>query len=580
MKSWAFRTTLVLKYLRLYRREVVLLVGLSLFSAFFQALSPFFAGHIVDDLIGKSQSVFFFFYLWLGTQCIMNLNDWYSSVRSRYLDEKIFADYIVSGISHLIELPLGFHKEKKIGDIENRLQRAAQNLSTIITSVIISLLPQFLSIAIAIVFAFVVKPLLAILLIFSTSIYLIILLKAGPRFSVLLRKMHRAYNKAFGESYDTLLNVQSVKQAGAEKYEKKRLYQNFHLRALKYINQMNFVWQIMSSSQRVLVTLTQGGIYALSIYFISRGAMTVGQLVMFNGYAALFLGPFVILSNNWHVVQNGLASLERAEKIFTEKPEEYENAGSVILADIKGEIEYRGVSFRYGKKHKTVLENISFSAKHGEVIALVGESGVGKSTLVDFISRYYEVTSGTVLIDDHDVKKLNIQFLRSKIAVVPQEILLFNDTIKNNIRYGSFGASDRRIAEAARIAHADEFIENFPKKYKQMVGERGVKLSVGQKRRRAIARAVLRNPRILILDEPTSALDAKSEQFVQSALRKLMEGRTTFIIAHRLSTVRHADKILVLEKGRVVEKGRHEELIKIDGGVYQKLYNLQIGLKV
>ena len=199
--------------------------------------------------------------------------------------------------------------------------------------------------------------------------------------------------------------------------------------------------------------------------------------------------------------------------------------------------------------------------------------------MMDLLSRFFDPTEGKIFIDDHDIQSFNLRFLRSKISVVPQEILLFNDTVRNNIRYGSFGASDRRIEEAARAAHADQFIDEFPKKYKQIVGERGVKLSTGQKQRIAIARAVLRDPRILILDEPTSALDARSEQLVEEALRKLMEGRTTFIIAHRLSTVRHADTILVLEKGQIAESGTHEELIQIENGIYQKLYNLQIGLE-
>jgi subfamily B ATP-binding cassette protein MsbA len=198
---------------------------------------------------------------------------------------------------------------------------------------------------------------------------------------------------------------------------------------------------------------------------------------------------------------------------------------------------------------------------------------------VDLISGYYRPTKGRIMVDGHAVQRLDLKFLRSQIAVVPQELLLFNDTIKANIRYGSFGASDGAIHTAAKKAHADEFIQLFAKKYNQLVGERGIKLSVGQKQRIAIARAILRNPRILTLDEPTSALDAKSEAVIAESLGELMAGRTTFIIAHRLSTVRRADMILVLDKGRIVERGRHEELIQIPNGVYRKLYELQIGLK-
>ena len=224
------------------------------------------------------------------------------------------------------------------------------------------------------------------------------------------------------------------------------------------------------------------------------------------------------------------------------------------------------------------MNGISFKTEPGEKIALVGESGVGKSTLIDLISGYWRPQSGNIFIDGHNLKNLDLKFLRSNVAIVPQDIILFNDTVKNNIKYGSFGASEEAVVEAAGFAHADEFISNFSKKYEQLVGERGVKLSMGQKQRIALARAFLRNPRILILDEPTSALDSKSEKYIQESLKELMENRTTFIIAHRLSTVRKADKIIVLEKGMIAESGSHEELMEIPGGIYRNLYELQVGL--
>ena len=299
----------------------------------------------------------------------------------------------------------------------------------------------------------------------------------------------------------------------------------------------------------------------------------------FNGYAAIVFRPLAIIANNWDVVQNGLAAIDRAEKIIERAPELYTPENASILKNIRGDVEFRNVSFAYGKNRRMVLQDVIFDAKAGQSVALVGESGVGKSTLLDLVSGFYRPSRGRILIDGHDVGRLDLKFLRSQIAVVPQELLLFNDTIKANIRYGSFGASDAAIMTSAQRAHADEFIQKFPKKYNQLVGERGIKLSVGQKQRIAIARAILRDPKILILDEPTSALDARSEAIIQDSLRELMRGRTTFIIAHRLSTVRRADMILVLDKGRIVERGKHEELIKIPNGVYRKLYELQIGLK-
>ena len=227
---------------------------------------------------------------------------------------------------------------------------------------------------------------------------------------------------------------------------------------------------------------------------------------------------------------------------------------------------------------KRVLQNL-FSGKRRRNIALVGESGGGKSTLIDLISGYYYPTKGKVFIDGNDTRKLNLESLREHIAVVPQEVVLFNDTIMTNIKYGNFRASDVLAKAAAERASANVFIEKFPQQYKQMVGERGVRLSVGQKQRIAIARAILRDPKILILDEPTSALDSKTERFITESLEGLMRGRTTFIIAHRLSTVRKADRIFVIDEGLIVEMGTHDELMAIMGGNYRNRYELHVGLQ-
>jgi subfamily B ATP-binding cassette protein MsbA len=304
--------------------------------------------------------------------------------------------------------------------------------------------------------------------------------------------------------------------------------------------------------------------------------MTLGELLAFNAYAAMIFGPFVTIARQWQTIQNGIVNIQQTEKVLQTETEKYtpENA---IKEPLKGDLTFDRVSFHYDAG-KPVLQDISFEVKAGEVVALVGESGVGKSTLVDLISAYNFPTEGKVLIDGHPIQQMDLKRFRQQIAVVPQEVVLFNDKIRTNIKYGNFHATDEEMIEAARKAHAVDFIEKFPEKWDQIVGERGVKLSVGQKQRVAIARAILRNPRILILDEPTSALDAGSEKIITQSLDELMKGRTTFIIAHRLSTVRRADKILVFKEGKIIESGKHDELLKIEGGEYRRLYELQIGL--
>jgi len=307
--------------------------------------------------------------------------------------------------------------------------------------------------------------------------------------------------------------------------------------------------------------------------------MSIGELIAVNGYAAMVFGPFMTLGNNWQTIQNGLVNLEETEKMLDQPPENYKPKDAVIIDKLKGGVEFKNVNFHYNKKDGDILKDINLKVNAGEKIALVGESGVGKSTLVELISAYYFAQKGKVLIDGVDIRKINLKFLRRGIAVVPQEVSLFNDTIEMNIKYGNLKASKKDLEKAVKDSYADEFINKFPKKYKQIVGERGVKLSVGQKQRVAIARAILRNPKILILDEPTSALDSIAEKYITESLKKLMEGRTTFIVAHRLSTVRDADRIVVFKEGRIVEIGDHDELMKIESGEYKKLYELHVGLK-
>ncbi|MFA7385999.1 MAG: ATP-binding cassette domain-containing protein, partial [Candidatus Paceibacterota bacterium] len=274
--------------------------------------------------------------------------------------------------------------------------------------------------------------------------------------------------------------------------------------------------------------------------------------------------------------QKSLARIKRAREFFKITPEKYNKKGKLIK-ELKGKVEYKNVFFSYSER-KNVLKNISFSTLPGQKVALVGGSGEGKTTMVDLLSLYFVPKKGKILIDGIDTKHLNLNFLRKIIAYVPQDIVLFNDSIKNNILYGNPEATKEELLRAARAANISHFIETLPRKYNTIVGERGIKLSTGQKQRLAIARAIIRNPKILILDEATSSLDVKSEKLIQEALENLIKNKTTFIIAHRLSTVRKADKILVIEKGEIVEEGTHDELIKRKG-MYYNLYQLQFTKK-
>jgi len=577
---------IIFRYLGNYRKDLVILSVLGVVSAVANGVVPYIAGRLFDAILDPSKIFtgtklemplwIFLILVWLLIKLIADIIDWNNKRKSETLGNISYCDYLTKGFGHLLELPLSFHKNHKMGKITEKISRSANWLSTIISDVIINLAPQFLSIIVALSISFYINATLAAILVAGMAVYIFILLKTIPPLAGIQRQMIRTHARAFGDAYDAVFNVSTIKQATTEKHEQRKMFINFRKKVIVLWNKIVFIWQNISFSQRIIITVTQFIIFIFSILSIIKGSMTIGELVMFNGYAAMLFGPFVTLGHHWQSIQNGIAAVQEAqEKILNLPKENYIPKNAIVLSAIKGGIIFDNVYFHYEKKQGKVLDGISFKVNLGEKVALVGESGVGKSTLVDLISGYYFSQKGRILIDGHNVKNVDLKFLRSKIAVVPQEVVLFNDTIKKNIAYGSFSASDEKIKDAAQMAHADEFIESFPKKYNQLVGERGIKLSVGQKQRVAIARAILRDPRILILDEPTSALDAKSEKSIEESLEELMRDRTTFIIAHRLRTVQRADKILVLKDGKIAEQGRHEELIKIPDGIYRELYELQ-----
>ncbi len=574
------------KYLSVYKRELKLLAVLGVFSAIANGSVPYVMGKFLDAIL-TSHTVFGgtafampFWGLMLGVwgvaQLVAIATDWTNEILEGKIAMRIYGNYRANAYAYLLQLPLRFHKDSKPGEINEAFNRAGHGLEVILGNVVIDLAPKFLSIIIGLGFAFLMNTALALILLFGILVYLLVLFRMIPEATPLQREMHKAW-RVMGETVQQATNnILSVKQFGTEEYQKNKLVQAAS-KAVDLAIRIKTIWSNISFSQRVIVVLTQVVIFASSVYLIHLGSMTIGQLLAFNGYAALVFGPFVILGRNWQTLQNGLVSIEYAEKILSEKPEDYSPVGAEKDFKFTGAIKFENVSFGY-KKGQKVLDGVSFETKPGEMVALVGESGGGKSTLIDLISGYYFPTVGRVTIDGHSTKKIDLNFLRRNIAIVPQEVALFHDTIKMNIAYGSFTAKDSAIRKAAQVAHADTFIDSFPKKYETVVGERGVKLSVGQKQRIAIARAVLRDPKILILDEPTSALDSETEKLVTDALNHVMAGRTTFVIAHRLSTVRRADKILVLEKGKIIESGTHDELMKITDGSYRHRYELHIGL--
>jgi len=318
----------------------------------------------------------------------------------------------------------------------------------------------------------------------------------------------------------------------------------------------------------LVLVLWKGGQY------VTRGVMTAGELVAFLTYVGIAVEPVLHLTRLYSGMRQAAASVERIVEVLTTRETVMEAPDALDLPPIQGHVAFRNVSFAYNGQQE-VLTDITFEVRPGERVAIIGPSGAGKSTLINLIPRFYDPTRGLVEIDGYDLRRVKIQSLRRQIGIVPQEVVLFSGTIRENIAYGRPGATMEEVEAAARAANAHAFIAGLPAGYDTVVGEGGLQLSGGERQRIAIARAILNNPRILILDEATSALDSESERLIQEALERLMEGRTTFIVAHRMSTVRHAHRILVLMDGRLVEEGSHEDLLRREG-VYQRLSRMQL----
>jgi len=564
---------IIWQYLKKYKKEVYLVAAVALIGSLISAVIPYLYGRLVDIAILKSSTIWPIIYILLSWLVLTVISDWtsrYVHLKGNVIGLEASNDLLSETSGHLLDLPMEFHKDKKMGEIISRVSRGSNFLESIIDQVVFSTLPGFFTVIVALIFMVLVEWRLCLLIIFVLGFYfLVTLIKISPIMKVQI-KINKAYENAYEHIYDSTLNIETVKSNTKEELERMENKRNLKKTVVVFRSLMR-LWMNLSAWQQTIFGLGFVTIFGTSIFFLREGLISPGELVMFIGYVALVYRPFGRLAENYRMTRRGLVVIKRASQLLGVKPEEYDKG--VELREIRGKVEFQNVNFSY-KGGEVVLKNINFEVNPGQAVALVGESGVGKTTLIDLISRYYVPDKGKILIDNKDIQKVNLKSLRDSIALVPQEVTLFNDTIKNNIRYARINASEKEIIQAAKAANAHPFIMGFPKKYDQLVGERGIKLSTGQKQRVAIARAILRDPKILILDEATSSLDSVSEKLVQEALKRLIKNRTTFIIAHRLSTITDADKILVLEKGTIVEEGSHKDLIE-KRGVYQKLYSLQ-----
>jgi len=476
--------------------------------------------------------------------------------------------------AHIQSLSLRFFKEHSTGMLMSRILNDVNLMQNCVSTAMADVVREDLKIGVLLGVVFYRDWQLACLslTVLPASIYL--LAKFGRRVRELSRKGQEEMAGLSSILQETFSGAKVIKAFHTEEREAERFarenerYFAIVKKSIKYFELTSPV-QEMLGSLGVAAIIWYGGSQVLS------GAKTPGEFFSFMTALLLLYEPIRRLSKVNNVVQQALAAAERVFRMLDQEREVMEPANPIPLPPFSSHIEFNSVSFRYDTE--VVLEDITFRAEKGEKVAIVGVSGVGKTTLVDLIPRFHDVTSGDIKIDGVDIRRLSLASLRRQIGIVSQDMFFFNDTIRNNISYGRDGVTDEEVVAAARMAHAHEFVEKLPDGYNTVIHERGVRLSGGERQRIAIARALLKNPPILILDEATSALDSDSEAAVQDALETAMQHRTTFIIAHRLSTVKNADKIIVLDNGRIVNSGTHTELIASDG-IYKRLYATQFAV--
>jgi ATP-binding cassette subfamily B protein len=479
----------------------------------------------------------------------------------------------VETFSHVHTLSLRFHLERKTGGLSRVIERGTKGIDTILSFALFSIFPTVLLLVFYTAILFEMLNLWAALSALAMVAAYTWFTFAITRWRIAFRReMNQSDTDANTKAVDSLLNYETVKYFNNEAHETRRFDVSMEQYARASI-QSQISLSVLNTGQAAIMALGLGAVMGLSAYGIAHGQFSVGAMVAANAILIQLYVPLNLLGTVYREITQGLVDMEAMFRLLNRPQEVTDKPDARPLIVSGGEIKFEDVVFNYDPE-RTVLKGISFTVPAGKTVAVVGPSGAGKSTISRILYRFYDIKSGLVTIDGQDIRDVTQASLRAVIGIVPQDTVLFNDTVKYNIAYGRIGATEAQIQEAARLAQIDKSIALLPQGYDAMVGERGLKLSGGEKQRVAIARTILKNPPILMLDEATSALDTGTEREIQGALNQVSQGRTTLVIAHRLSTVIDADEILVLDHGQIIERGRHSELLAREGH-YAAMWNKQ-----
>ncbi|MFH1612229.1 MAG: ABC transporter ATP-binding protein [bacterium] len=565
---------ILFKYLKPYRFYVILALVFALVFALSNLSLPLILKKLIANTIKSKDKVnLFFSVIGLIIVGIIKFGSNYGkSFFMEYVGQKIIYDLRKNLFKHIQLLPLNFYHDNKTGQIMSRFLNDTNILSNFLGSGLISLISDPLILIGSIVFIFYIHWKLALYILIIAPFAIFFIYSLGKKMRYITNLLQKNIGGITSILQETINGIKTVKAFGMEQEEVNKFEKNNQ----SYVNIYLRVIKILIISSPLIEFLGLLGVAFICWYGgceVMNGKLTFESFIAFTLYLGIVSSPLRSISVVYQQIQQASVCSERIFSILNTPVLIKDKKDAKDMASIKGKVEFQEVFFSYDT-NKEVLCDINFIVNPGETVALIGSSGSGKTTLIDLLLRFYDPTQGIIKIDDTEIKDIKIESLRKHISIVPQEIVLFAGTVQENILYGNKNASFEEIIEASKIANAHNFITNLRDEYYTEIGEKGARLSGGEKQRIAIARAIIKKPSILILDEATSNLDSESEKLIQESLSKILKNQTTFVIAHRLSTIINADRIIVLHKGKIVENGTHKELMK-NNGLYKKFYTIQ-----
>ena len=570
----------VLRSIRPYRGGVLLSLALALVTVALTLYVPILTGEAVDQILGPGQVDFsalaaiLFRILWVVA--VTALAQWLMNHINNRITYQVVKDIRTQAFGRMEELPLSYIDSHPSGDLISRIIADVDQFSEGLLMGFTQLFTGVLTILGTLIFMFSIHPLIALVVVVLTPLSLFVASFIAKRTYLMVRR-HSATRGQLTALTDEMLGNMKVVQAFGYQERAYKRFQEINSRLAGYSLRATFFSSITNPATRFVNSMVYAAVGVTGSWTAIRGLMTVGELTSFLSYANQYTKPFNEISGVVTELQNALASAARVFELIDQKPIEPEPEDAVELEHARGQVDLNQVNFSYSPD-KPLIENLNLHVKPGQRVALVGPTGCGKTTVINLLMRFYDVNSGSIEMDGCDIRKLTRKSLRGNYGMVLQETWLKSGTIRENIAYGRPDASLEEVIQAAREAHAHSFIKRMPQGYDTLIGEDGGNLSQGQKQLLCIARVMLCLPPVLILDEATSSIDTRTEIRVQKAFARMMEGRTSFIVAHRLSTIREADVILVMKAGHIVEQGRHEELLK-KNGFYAEIYNSQFAVE-